>query len=122
VGRLDKAIQASTRFPDILDALAHHVLSHATQLYHEEMGNNGNYQMMCCYDSSTVLSDDDTPAATTLTLVADVPEVHEATLDLSRFTAHLDHAELDATPLCLPHAHNRPNTPITCRQSRGSRA
>jgi hypothetical protein len=46
-----------------------------------------------------VLKIDDKPAAITMTHAADVPEVDGATLYLSRFTAHLDHAELAETPL-----------------------
>jgi hypothetical protein len=62
------------------------------------MGSNGNNQVVGCYDSRRVLKDDDKPSAITMTYVADVPEVDGATLDLSRFTAHLDHAKLTETP------------------------
>jgi hypothetical protein len=75
-----------------------------------------------CYGSSGVVKDDDKLAAITLTHVADVPEVDMGTLDLSRFTAHLDLAELAETPLYSPHAHNRPHAPITCRPRTSSRA
>jgi hypothetical protein len=85
-------------------------------------GKQGNYQVVGSCDSSRVLEDDGKPAAITLTLVADVPEVDGTTLDLSRFKAHLDHAELADTPLYKPHAHNRSNVPIACRPRRISRA
>jgi hypothetical protein len=73
VGRLAEFVQASTRFPDIVDALVHHVSSHATQLCHEEKGSKGDYQVVGYYDSSGVLTiilraitllavDDDKPA------------------------------------------------------------
>jgi hypothetical protein len=39
------------------------------------------------------------PAEVTVAHVVDVPEVDGATLDLSRFTSHLDHVELAETPV-----------------------
>jgi hypothetical protein len=75
------------------------ITCHSTQICHKEMGSNGNYQVVGCYDSSRLLEDNDKPTAITLTHVADVPEVDMDTLDLSRFTAHLDHAELADTPV-----------------------
>jgi hypothetical protein len=76
------------------------------------MGSKGNYQVVGRYESSGVLKDDDKPAdIITLAHVAGVPEVDGATLDLSCFKAHLDHAKQAHTHLYWPHTHNRAKCP-----------
>jgi hypothetical protein len=92
--RVDSLKLSKQWFPDIAEALAQYVSGCATQLCHEEMGSNGNYRVVGCYDPSGVPEDDEMSTDITLAHVADVPEVDGATLDLTRFTAHLDNAKL----------------------------
>jgi len=77
-------------FPDITDKLAEHVSGYATQLCHEEMGSSGNYRVVACHEAAAVPDDEDLEGEVTLHPVAEVPQVDPGTLDLRRFTEHLD--------------------------------
>eukprot|EP00873_Tetraselmis_striata_P007877 jgi/Tetstr1/428141/TSEL_018193.t1 len=77
-------------FPDITDKLAEHVSGYATQLCHEEMGSSGNYRVVACHEAGAVPDDEDLEGEVTLHPVAEVPQVDPGTLDLRRFTEHLD--------------------------------
>eukprot|EP00873_Tetraselmis_striata_P044638 jgi/Tetstr1/464902/TSEL_009636.t1 len=81
-------------FPDVTDKLAEHISGYATQLCHEEMGSSGNYRVVACHEAAAVPDDEDLEGEVTLHPVAEVPQVDPGTLDLRRFTEHLDRADL----------------------------
>eukprot|EP00873_Tetraselmis_striata_P003278 jgi/Tetstr1/423542/TSEL_014215.t1 len=81
-------------FPDITDKLAEHISGYATQLCHEEMGSSGNYRVVACHEAAAVPDGEDLEGEVTLHPVAEVPQVDPGTLNLRRFTEHLDRADL----------------------------
>ena len=92
--RVDSQKLCKQWFPDISKALDDRVSGYATQLCHEEMGSSGNYTLLGIYEPGRVPQDEDAEGHVTLNPVAEVPDVNAGALDISRFTTHLDNAEL----------------------------
>ena len=92
--RVDSQKLCKQWFPDISKALDDRVSGYATQLCHEEMGSSGNYTLLGIYEPGRVPEDEDAEGQVTLNPVAEVPDVNAGALDISRFTTHLDNAEL----------------------------
>ena len=93
--RVDANRLSSQWFPDIAAGLDAFVSGYATQLCQEEMGSSGNYRLNAVYEPGNLPVDEDQQAEVELTQLAAIPEVDANTLDLKRFSQHLDNLELN---------------------------
>eukprot|EP00873_Tetraselmis_striata_P017354 jgi/Tetstr1/437618/TSEL_026285.t1 len=93
--RVDADKMCMQWFPYITGKMAEHVSGYATQLCREDMGSSENYRVVACHEAAMVHDDEDMGGEVTLHHVAEVPQVDPgSTLDLTRFTEHLDRADL----------------------------